>query len=576
MVCEKAGSCLKRCLVVFFVAAMVLITIILWYKHTPPSYACFYKAAVAADNGKCSEIGKDILKLKGSAVDAAIAALLCLGVVHPHNLGLGGGVIFNIYDASTGNVETIDARESAPMSAYETMFGTDAQMAQKGVFSIAVPGQIRGYEVAHKRYGRLPWKELFKPSINLARDGFKINKALADGIEHKRSAILNDETLCEVFCDTSRKETLKENDILRLPKLAQTYQTIADYGPDVFYSGSLANDIVKDISDRGGNITLQDLKEYKAKMNKTLNITVGDNNVYVPTSPSSGPVLALILNILKGYNFSPRSVSTQEKRTLTYHRIIEAFRFAYAQRTKLGDPLYVNINDVIQNMTSEHFANNIRNKITNTTHPGSYYEPEYYVPDVNGTSHLSIIAEDGSAVAVTSSINDHFGSLVMSPSTGIIFNNQMDDFCSPGFNNSNGVPPSPNNFIQPGKQPLSSMSPTIIFDKHNKVKMVVGASGGPKITTGTAQVIMNVLFFNYDLNKAVKEPRLHNQLMPNRTSVESDFEESVYQDLHRTYLHEIKVILPSDTIAKVQAIVQQQGEICAKCDDRKRGYPAGY
>ncbi|XP_050975166.1 glutathione hydrolase 1 proenzyme-like isoform X2 [Labeo rohita] len=542
----------KRCLVI---SALILIGRI----RPIQSDNCYAKAAVASDDSNCSEIGRDILKRNGSAVDAAIAALLCVSLVNAQSMGIGGGGVFTIWDASTGKVETINARETAPMGASENMFGKDPEKAKPGLF-IAVPGELRGYELAHKRHGRLQWKELFEPSIKLAREGFKIDKPLAKAINETSDTILTNAALCEVFCGSHNKTLLKEKDTIRFLKLAETYEKIAEEGPDAFYDGSLTQDILDDIKAAGGIVTREDLKNYKPVLNESaIKFFVGNYTFYAPDAPFGGPVLTLILNILKGYNISSSSVSTTENKTLTYHRMIEAFRFANVQKGKLGDPLYENVTGIVNNMTSDSFADMIRSMINDSFKQNSYgQEDSNGVPDDHGTSHLSVIAEDGSAVAVTSSINNYFGSRVMSRSTGIIFNDQMRDFIDPELISGLGK----NNKIKPGKRPLSSMCPTIILDKHSKVKMVVGGAGGTNITTSVAQVILNYLFFDYDMQKALEEPKV--QITINEANVDERFEKNIIDGLklkNHTIFH-------NTALSVVQAVVREEDKICAVSDIR--------
>ncbi|KAK9981721.1 hypothetical protein ABG768_001245 [Culter alburnus] len=510
-----------------------------------------------------------MLQIGGSAVDAAIAALLCLSVVNPHSMGIGGGVVFTIYNASTGMVEIINARETAPMNASENMFGEFPNKTKKekpGLF-IAVPGELRGYALAHKKYGRLKWDVLFNDSINLAKDGFPIGKALARAINEENDTILNNKALCEVFCSSNRTTVLRENDTIKFVNLSETYKKIAGGAADVFYSGSLAQTIVDDIKAAGGIITHEDLQKYKPVCNETaINFTVGKYIFHAPGAPFGGPVLALMLNILKGYNLTNSSVSTRENKTLTYHRMIEAFRLANEQKSKLGDPHYENITEIVQNMTSEHFADDIRSMIKDDTTKKDRYDVKS-VCDSHGTSHVSVIAEDGSAVAVTSSINNYFGSGVMSRSTGIIFNDQMCDFSDPKsvLNEINR-----NNQIKPGKRPLSSKCPTITMDKQSKkVKMVVGGAGGTNITTSVAQVILNYLFFDYDLKKAVNESRV--QVPRYNTSIEDNFDENVTCDLKKKN----HTIGNKTELSVIQVVVQEEDKIFAESDPRNDRYPVG-
>ncbi|KAI2668899.1 Glutathione hydrolase 1 proenzyme [Labeo rohita] len=447
-------------------------------------------------------------------------------------------------------VETINARETAPKYASDDMF--DKEETKPGLF-IAVPGELRGYELAHKRHGRLPWRELFEPSIKLAQRGIPIGKAMAKAIKENEKAILNNAAF-EVFCD-SNKTILKENDTVRFLKLAVTYQKIADEGPKAFYDGSLTQSIVDEIKAEG----------YKPVLNEyALNFTVGKYIFHAPDAPFGGPVLALILNILKGYNISSNSVSTTGNKTLTYHRMIEAFRFADVQKSKLGDPLDENITEIVSefvlNMTSDSFANHIRSTIKDDIKQDTDMMTSLKVLQLMTMAHLTCPSSQKMGV--------HFGSQVMSPSTGIIFNNQMLDFKDTDLTNGNITQ---TNSIKPGKRPLSSMCPTIILDKNSgQVKMVVGGSGGTNITTATAQVILNYLFFDYDVKRAVNEPRV--QITPNMTFVDENFDKNVLDGL-KLKNHDI---YNNTAISAVQAVVQQDNKVCAESDDRKGGYPAGY
>uniref|UniRef100_A0A0B7AUX9 Gamma-glutamyltransferase n=1 Tax=Arion vulgaris TaxID=1028688 RepID=A0A0B7AUX9_9EUPU len=359
------------------------------------------------------------------------------------------------------------------------------------------------------------------------------------------------------------------------PQLAVTYKIISEEGAHAFYNGSLTGSILEDLKDIGSIITRTDLLNYVALEKNPLEVILnGGIKMVSPPPPGSGAVLSFILNILDGYNFTDNNLATDSSSTLTYHRMIEAFKFAYAKRTNLGDEDFVNVTELVQNLTSKAYADSIRKLITdNETHSYEYYGPTFYDQETTGTSHMSVLDHHGNAVSVTSTINGRFGSYRRGTRTGIIFNNEMDDFSSPNITNEYGIPPSPANFIIPGKRPLSSMCPAVFINLDGSANLVLGAAGGSKITTSTAWVAAHVLWLGLSIEKAIEIPRLHHQLLPPWISFETGFKESLIQAL-RQLGHNATEFIPGQSV--VQGIDVRDGFIYAVSDYRKGGTPNGY
>ncbi|KAK3723324.1 hypothetical protein QZH41_014394, partial [Actinostola sp. cb2023] len=411
-----------------------------------------------------------MFKKNGSAVDAAVAVMLCVGIMNMHSSGIGGGGFMLVYKRGSKSAEVIDFREEAP-----------------GPSASGVPGEIKGYYTAWQKYGRLSWREVVQPAIDLAKKGVPLGKTTYKAMILRKDYIFNDTGLREIFVKENG-DFLKEGDLMNLTKLAKTLETIQDK-PDDFYTGELARQIVQDVRENGGIITLEDMRKYKVKVRKSIGGKLDADYWYSVPPPASGAVLGLILNILKGYNMTAVDKADTKRAILTYHRIIEAFKFAYAYRALLGDQDYVNLTDVgtLPKMIDPHFAETLRLRINdNKTFTNISYYGGYYSSDGGSTTHMSLLAPNGDAVSITSTVNLYFGCKYRSPTTGIIMNNQMDDFSTPGKLNFFKVPPSPANFIKPGKRPLSSSSPSVIVDQSGNVRIVAGAAGGTTITTSTA------------------------------------------------------------------------------------------
>ncbi|KAM4808087.1 glutathione hydrolase 5 proenzyme [Rhinophrynus dorsalis] len=526
----------------------------------------FLHGAVAADSGICSDIGRDILKQGGSAVDGAIAALLCTSVIHPQSMGLGGGVIFTIYNASTGQVEVINAREKVPSRAgldFALYCRESSSFMKPGVQWIGIPGELRGYEVAHQRHGRLPWKSLFEPTIRLVTNGVRVSPVTSKYMENPMiKPLIKNKSVCKLLCKD--QDVLKEGQVINFTQLGHTLSTVAEKGADGFYLGPIAEQMVEDLRAQGSNMTLDDFRNYKVQIVKPLNVSLGNYNLYSAPPPSGGALLSFILNILEGYHFSVSSMQNEKVQTETYHRIAEALKFANAQKKKLRDPLTnKDIEEFTASLLSESFTEEIRRWIDDYgNHSLSYYNVTVPHPETYGTSHISIISPDGSSVSVTSSINHIFGSMVYSPRTGIIFNNQMADFCT-GDNQRS---------ISKGERPPSSMAPSILLSKDKKTQLVIGASGGSFIPSATAQAIMNKLWFGTNLTDAILYPILH-VTSENLVTFESTFSKAVQKGLQKRG-HNLS---NSSLFFNVVQGVSQEGTcLFAYSDKRKMGRAAGY
>ncbi|XP_051766415.1 glutathione hydrolase 5 proenzyme [Ctenopharyngodon idella] len=471
--------------------AIICICILLATKQR----CAFTNAAVAADSLMCSDIGRDMLIQGGSAVDAAIAALLCTGLVNPQSMGLGGGAIFTIMDKA-GKVKIISSRETAPKGVQADLLNKcpkkltlDTAKDLTGSHWIGVPGEIRGYERAHQLYGKLPWAKLFEPSIKLAREGFPMPVYLSHFLQQNfTKTLIQVSELCKLFCHEN-KTVFGPGDILKFPRLAETMETIAKEGADAFYTGKIAKDLIQDVQARSGTLSLDDLSTFKVRESDALTVQLGEYKMYFPPPPAGGAILSFILKLMHGFGLSPASNKGYQK-TLTLHRYLEALKFANGQKHNLKDPLFSSRDDMTY-ITDEKFIKRIRALITDGfTHEASYYN---ITPSVDrfGTTHVSVMAADGTAVSVTSTINHLFGSAVYSPKTGIILNNELADFC--GQKDS----------IKPGEQPPSSMAPVILQSASQQKTLVIGGSGGTFITTAMALSIMNHLWFGMNLNESI-------------------------------------------------------------------------
>lgn len=563
------------CLVLLGVSlglAIIALAVVLPHHQASCRPGAFTRAAVAADSKICSDIGRVILQQQGSPVDAAIAALICTGVVNPQSMGLGGGVVFTIYNASTGKVEVINARETVPANYDQRLLDqcTNALPLCTGAQWIGVPGELRGYAEAHRRYGRLPWAHLFQPTIALLREGFRVPPILSQFLNTSfLKPCLNSSTLRQLFFNGT--ETLRSQDPLPWPVLANTLETVAKEGAEVLYTGKLGQTLVDDIAWQGSKLTVQDLAAFRPKVMEPLEMALGNYTLYSPPPPAGGAILSFILNVLKGFNFSAETVARPEGKVNMYHHLVETLKFAVGQRWRLWDPYsHPGIQNISQDLLRETLAQHIRQQIDGRgDHQLSHYNLSGVRGNSMGTSHVSVLGEDGSAVAATSTINTPFGAMVYSPRTGILLNNELLDLCWRHKPGSTVTPPP-----VPGEQPPSSMVPSILINEVQGSKLVIGGAGGELIISAVTQAIVNKLWLGFSLTDAISEPILHVN-SKGHVEFEPKFNQEVRKGLQDRGQSQSQSQRPV-FLNSVQAVFQEGPCVYAASDLRKAGKASGY
>jgi gamma-glutamyltranspeptidase/glutathione hydrolase len=523
-----------------------------------------------------------MLAIGGNAIDAAIAASFVISVVRPQSTGLGGGGFLLFHDSSAGKQRVFDFRERAPAKASRAMFLDDSKKyktinyrgkvvekpAVNGHLSVAVPGLVKGLLEVHKSLGQLELAVVMAPAIEAAQKGFEVYPTLAKEIEHRKKILEIFPASRRVFLPNG--QPLKSGERLVQSDLARTLKTIMIEGERAFYDGAIAEKIVAEMHQGGGVITRADLRAYRMVERIPVTGRYRDFRVVSMPPPSSGGAHIIeMLNMLE-----PFEISKMEPRGSKYlHLLSEVMRRAFADRAKeMGDADFVDV--PLAKLTSKLHARELmktfnEGRASKSSDFGDMSSPA----ESPSTTHISVIDRWGNAVSTTQTINYSFGSCVVADGTGIVLNDEMDDFTTmPGTQNVFGLVTGKKNDIAPGKRPLSSMSPTMIFDRDGKLQLVVGSPGGPRIINATLQTIVNTLDFKMPLLEAVHATRIHHQWTPDALSFESD---SLDADVKQALTSLGHKLTPIETIGDVQAAQRlSDGGIVGVSDSRGEGMPA--
>ncbi|MFC2168006.1 gamma-glutamyltransferase [Acidobacteriota bacterium] len=469
-----------------------------------------------------SQVGLDILKKGGNAVDAAVAVGFALAVTFPAAGNIGGGGFMIIRHPETGESVAVDFREMAPGLATSTMYLDEEGEIERsksivGHLAVGIPGTVKGFDLALKTYGKLSWKEVIEPAIRLANEGFVLTGSRASSFNNLRERTENSSELVKVFSKPDGTD-FEEGDIFVQQELAISLKHIAEDGPDAFYLGSIADMIVSDMEKHGGLITKEDLANYQAHLRKPLKGNYrGFEIVSMPSPSSGGTVLIEMLNILEGFELGKMKRFAPQ----TVHLIAEAMKLAFLDRARhLGDGDFVTL--PVEKLTSKDYAESVRNiiQLEKVLPSKELGEDILTLEKGSDTTHYSVIDSDGLAVATTYTLNNSFGAKVIAEGTGILLNDEMDDFNSkPGYTNDRGSIGTDANLIEPHKRMLSSMTPTIVV-KDGKTFMITGSPGGRTIINTVLNVIINVIDFDMKIQDAVAAARMDHEWMPDRLSIE--------------------------------------------------------
>ena len=498
------------------------------YSEDQPDLAKYAPFVATSEHGmvvtageQASEAGIAMLRQGGNAVDAAVAASFVISVIRPQSTGIGGGGFFLLYLAKKQETIAVDFRERAPLKATADMFIRDGkavpELSRNGPLAVAVPGLIAGLVEIQKKYGTMPLAKVMAPAITLAHEGFPVYPQLASAIAYRAKLLGGSPETKAIYFRDDRP--LAEGELLVQKDLAKTLRLIAAKGKAGFYKGNVAKALVEEMKVRGGLITQEDLDLYRVIYRTPITGIFHGAQIHAMPPPSSGGVLIVqMLNILAGFPLQEFGFHTPK----SIHVLTETLRFAFRDRAQyLGDPDFVSVPTPM--LMSEDYAKEQRTKIDLAKATPSDAIPTASPGKIESTSttHLSVIDKDGNAVATTQTVNLYFGSGVMVPGTGILLNDEMDDFSAQPMNpNAFGLIGYTNaNAIAPRKTPLSSMSPTIVTRDGNVI-LVAGSPGGSRIISSTLQVLLNVLVYDLSLSEAMFAPRIHHQWFPDDLQIE--------------------------------------------------------